>query len=72
MDEDRSERGPYLCETCFDVMTSRFIVADGLEQAQCATCAGAPVPKPRLVGVDPRLYEAALLLLTKCRDAVGG
>ncbi len=33
-----NERGPYLCETCFDAFTARVIVQDGLEQAQCAVC----------------------------------
>jgi len=45
LDHAREEsRGLYLCETCFDCMTSRVIAADvsgtGLEMAQCVACAG--------------------------------
>jgi hypothetical protein len=34
-------RGRYLCETCWEAMTDRVVMLDGLEQSQCEACAYA-------------------------------
>lgn len=44
--EHDDDHGRYLCDTCRDMMTDRLITVDGLEQAQCAVCAGEAVRLP--------------------------